>query len=126
MMHYGPKVKLDLPQKFHMGPFKYYVSKEVSGWGQKMAIFADLQYYLCWRRWVGLKKLKTCWRNIWMVPIPSTIKTQKNHVLFARTENGTFIALKNKVFGQKNNFQKGLWWLLTSLEQLSLAEFSGE
>ena len=30
------------------GPFKYYVSKEVgAGWGQKMAIFADLQYYLC-------------------------------------------------------------------------------
>ena len=23
------------------------------GWGRKMAIFADLQYYLCWRRWVG-------------------------------------------------------------------------
>ena len=22
------------------------------GWGQKMAIFADLQYYLCRRRWV--------------------------------------------------------------------------
>jgi hypothetical protein len=35
------------------GPFKYYVIKEVGGWGQKMAIFADLQYYLCWRRWVG-------------------------------------------------------------------------
>ena len=29
------------------GPFKYYDSKEVGGWGQKMAIFADLQYYLC-------------------------------------------------------------------------------
>ena len=25
------------------GPFKYYVSKEVGGWGQKMTIFADLQ-----------------------------------------------------------------------------------
>ena len=35
------------------GPFKYYVSKEVGKWGQKMAIFADLLYYLCWRRWVG-------------------------------------------------------------------------
>ena len=23
------------------GPFKYYVSKEVGGWGQKMAIVAD-------------------------------------------------------------------------------------
>ena len=30
-------------------PFKYYVIKEVSGWGQKMAIFD-------W--WVGLKKSK--------------------------------------------------------------------
>ena len=29
-------------------PFKYYVSKEVGGWGQKMAICADLQlYYIC-------------------------------------------------------------------------------
>ena len=28
------------------GPFKYYVSKEVAGWGQKMAIFSDLQYIL--------------------------------------------------------------------------------
>ena len=30
----------------HKGPFKYDVSKEVGGWGQKMAVFADLQYYL--------------------------------------------------------------------------------
>ena len=29
------------------GPFKYYISKEVGGWRQKMALFADLQYYLC-------------------------------------------------------------------------------
>ena len=27
---------------FDKGPFKYYVSKEVGGWGQQMAIFADL------------------------------------------------------------------------------------
>ena len=27
------------------GPFKYYVSKEVGGWGQKMAIFAALKYH---------------------------------------------------------------------------------
>ena len=26
------------------GPFKYYVMKEVGEWGQKMAIFDDLQY----------------------------------------------------------------------------------
>jgi hypothetical protein len=30
----------------YQGPLKYYVSKEVGGWGQKVAIFADLQYYL--------------------------------------------------------------------------------
>ena len=40
----------------------------MGGWGQKMEIFVDLQYYFCWRRWVGLKKPKTCWCNYWMVP----------------------------------------------------------
>ena len=47
------------------GPFKYYISKEVGRWwGQKMAIFADLQYYLRWRRWVGgPKKAKKMRRN---------------------------------------------------------------
>ena len=38
------------------GPFKYYVIKEVGGWGQKMAMFDDLQYCT---GWVGLKKSKT-------------------------------------------------------------------
>ena len=38
---------LDIGLAISKGPFKYYVSKEVGGWGQKMAIFADLQYYLC-------------------------------------------------------------------------------
>ena len=33
-----------------------------------MTIFADLQYYLCWHRWVGLKKPNLCWLNTWMVP----------------------------------------------------------
>ena len=28
------------------GPFKYYVIKEVGEWGQKMAIFDDLQYMM--------------------------------------------------------------------------------
>ena len=41
------------------GKFKYYVIKEVGGWGQKMAIFDDLQYCRSSKRWVGLKKLKT-------------------------------------------------------------------
>ena len=40
------------------GPFKYYVIKEVGGWGPKMTIFADLEYNLFCRRWVGLKKGK--------------------------------------------------------------------
>ena len=39
------------------GPFKYYVSQEVGEWSQKIAVFAELQCYLCWRRWVdGPKK----------------------------------------------------------------------
>ena len=35
------------------GPLKYYVIKEVGGWGQKMAIFDDLQYCKSSKRWVG-------------------------------------------------------------------------
>ena len=41
--HGAFKSSFQLPK----GPFKYYVSKEMGGWGQKMAIFEDLQYYLC-------------------------------------------------------------------------------
>ena len=41
------------------GPFKYYVIKEVGGWGQKMAIFDDLQYCTSTKRLVGgPKKVK--------------------------------------------------------------------
>ena len=41
------------------GPFKYYVIKEVGGWGQKMAIFDDLQYSKSSKKWVGgPKKVK--------------------------------------------------------------------
>ena len=29
---------------FGKGPFKYYVNKEVGGWGQKMAIYDNIQY----------------------------------------------------------------------------------
>ena len=35
-----------IPDNFRIllkGPFKYYVIKEVGGWGQKMAFFDDLQ-----------------------------------------------------------------------------------
>ena len=40
-------------------PFKYYAIKEVGGWGQKMAIFDDLQYCKISKRWVGgPKKVK--------------------------------------------------------------------
>ena len=43
----------------YRGPFKYYVIKEVGGWGQKMAIFDDLQYCKSSKRWVGgPKKVK--------------------------------------------------------------------
>ena len=35
------------------GPFKYYVIKEVGVWGQKMAIFDDLQNCKSSKRYVG-------------------------------------------------------------------------
>ena len=50
---------LPIMQNTYKGPFKYYVCKEVGGWGQKMAIFDDLQYCKSSKRWVGLKKSKT-------------------------------------------------------------------
>ena len=41
------------------GPFKYYVIKEVGGWGQKMTIFDNLQYCKSSKKWVGgPKKVK--------------------------------------------------------------------
>ena len=44
---------------FIKGPFKYYVIKEVGGWGQIIAIFDDLQYCKSSKRWVvGPKKVK--------------------------------------------------------------------
>ena len=44
---------------FSKGPFKYYVIKDVGGWGQKMAIFDDLQYCKSSKRWMGgPKKVK--------------------------------------------------------------------
>ena len=44
---------------FPKGPFKYYVIKEVGGWGQKMSIFDDLQYCKSSKRCVdGPKKVK--------------------------------------------------------------------
>ena len=46
--------------KLHtLGPFKNYVIKEVGGWGQKMAIFDDFQYFKSSKRWMGgTKKVK--------------------------------------------------------------------
>ena len=44
---------------FCKGAFKYYVIKEVGGWGQKMAILDDLQYCKSSKSWVGgPKKVK--------------------------------------------------------------------
>ena len=43
----------------HKGAFKYYVIKEVGGWGQKRAIFDDLQYCKSSKKWVdGSEKVK--------------------------------------------------------------------
>ena len=52
-------IKVIIKAMLHKGPFKYYVIKEVGGWGQKMAISDDLQYCKSSKRWVGLKKSKT-------------------------------------------------------------------
>ena len=44
---------------FDKGAFKYYVIKEVGGWGQKMEILDDLQYCKSSKSWVGgPKKVK--------------------------------------------------------------------
>ena len=41
------------------GAFKYYVIKEVGGWGQKMEILDDLQYCKSSKSWMGgPKKVK--------------------------------------------------------------------
>ena len=42
---------------FALRPFKYYIIKEVGGWGQKMSTFDDLQYCKL-SKWVGIKKSK--------------------------------------------------------------------
>ena len=44
--------------KLGQGPFKYYVIKEVGGWGQKMAIFDDLKYCKLSKEVGGPKKVK--------------------------------------------------------------------
>ena len=39
--------------KFFLGTIQV-LRQQRGGWvGSEMAIFSDLQYYLCWRRWVG-------------------------------------------------------------------------
>ena len=41
------------------GAFKYYVIKEVGGWGQKMEILDDLEYCKSSKSWMGgPKKVK--------------------------------------------------------------------
>ena len=43
----GSAAEKEKNTNYRKGPFKYYVSKKVGDWGQKMVTFADLQYYLC-------------------------------------------------------------------------------
>ena len=53
------KKHLNLQILLHKGAFKYYVIKEVGGWGQKMEILDDLQYCKSSKSWVGgPKKVK--------------------------------------------------------------------
>ena len=57
------KLVWSCPKNFGSGTIqldKYYVSKEVGEWGQKMAIFADFQslFSTIYADWVGLKKPK--------------------------------------------------------------------
>ena len=51
------------------GPFNYYVRKEVGGWGQKIAIFDDLQYSKSSKKWVGgpkkVKNMMTYTANVY-------------------------------------------------------------
>jgi hypothetical protein len=51
-------IKVEKNTELVKGRFKYYVIKEVGGWGQKMATFDDLQYRKSSKRWVGLKSQK--------------------------------------------------------------------
>ena len=46
-------ISIDLVLSVTKGPFKYYVIKEVGGWGQIMAIYDDLQYCKSSKRRVG-------------------------------------------------------------------------
>ena len=66
-----------------MGPSIYYVSKGVVG-VRKMAMFADVNCYLCWRRRVGgcvRKNPKMCWRNM-MFPILNNLNFSYNRSFF--------------------------------------------
>jgi hypothetical protein len=59
MLKVKEKNYINAEDMYHKGPFKYYVIKELGGWGQKMAIFDDLQYCKSTKRWVGgPKKVK--------------------------------------------------------------------
>ena len=40
-------------------------AKGLGRWGQKMAIFTDVQYCLCWRRVGGSEKVQKCAAVIW-------------------------------------------------------------
>ena len=54
------KLYFNFRWQMNKGAFKYYVIKEVGGWGQKMEILDDLQYCKSSKSWVGgPKKVKT-------------------------------------------------------------------
>ena len=65
----------------------------VSGF-RKMAIFADVQYYLCWRRVGGSEKVQKCAeRNIGMVPYVTS--DALNFVVCKHSSNTVLCLLRN-------------------------------
>ena len=73
-----------------------------------------------WRlliRWVGLKGSKTCWRNTWMVPIPTTLektqflshKIQPVSIQCPRRLISQFVSDEVWMLEKKSNFLIG-WW----------------
>ena len=93
--------KLGTIQVFcQQGGFKYSVSKEVGGWGQKMVIFADLQYYLCWHRWVGgPKKAKKCWRNKYLNGPNRPKQSQISDSQIKKAPRSTLLEIEKQFYG---------------------------
>ena len=76
-----------------LGDHPYITSaKGLGGWGQKMALFADVQYciYEWYSGWVR-KSPKICWRNIGMIPrqkSSSSFKHQRTKKTYDNYNNG--------------------------------------